>query len=197
MQKHRNLVLVALVLAALLAAAVAAFVSSARASDRRIAERAVEIERRLQDGTSRIELNPSTKSLVRELLESDAGREQLAALDARRKDFAFDPVRGNAYWVEPELPMDPDVKYGISSVGRKMTGHSGFPSHIRLLGVRCDGAQLLLELETLEDYRHPKFLDGVWPAEPGCLYEGVAELSSLDRGYVASKNFSEYRPLER
>lgn len=197
MQTHRARLIVALILVALLAAVIAGFVSSARASERHIADQRSEIERRLQAGTSRIEFHPPTKDLVRELLKSDEGREQLAALDARREDFAFDPVRRNVYWVAPEVTAGAEPKHGVNSVGEVMSGHSGFPSHIQLRAIRCEGAQLLIDLETLQDYRKPKLLGGVWPPEPGRRYEAVAELATLKQGYFQMESVSEYRPLER
>ena len=197
MQTQRARLAVAFVIAAILAVVIAAFVSNARASERRISDQLSEIERRMQDGTTRSESSPMTKELVKELLESDMGREQLAGLDARRQDFAFDPVRGNVYWVAPEPPLGPRTKHGVNSVGKEMSGHSGFPSHIELRGVRCEGAQLLIELETLEDYRHPKALEGVWPPEPGRRYEAVVELATLKHGYFEMDRVVEYRPLAR
>ncbi|MCY3003090.1 MAG: hypothetical protein NTV21_14905 [Planctomycetota bacterium] len=176
---------------------VAAFVMSARGSGRRIGGLFSELELRFKDGTVSTALTPTTTTLVKQLLDSETGRERLVELDARRDDFAFDSARGYVYWVAPESGIGADPKYGIHSVGRELGGHCGIGYPIRLHGVRCDGTRLLFELETLESYRKPTSLKGVWPAEPGRRYEAVVELASLDRGYVTTKNFSECRPLER
>jgi hypothetical protein len=197
MHKHRIRLAVAFVLAALLAVVIAAFVMSARDSSQRIGGLLSELELRFKDGTVRSAVTPPTETLIKQLLGSETGREQLVLLDARRDDFAFDAVRGYAYWVAPEPRSGAELKYGINSVGEHMTGHYGVSHQVRLHGVRCEGAQLLFELETLESYRKPRLLKGVWPAEPGRRYEAVVELASLGRGYVTTENFSECRPLER
>lgn len=197
MQTHRARLAVAFVLAALLAVVVAAFVSSARASNQRIDGLLSEIELRFKDGTVSTAVTPPTTTLVKQLLGSEAGREKLVELDARRDDIAFDSVRGFVYWVAPETPAGAGLKYGIHSVGDKLGGHCGIGYPVRLHGVRCEGAQLLFELETLESYRKPKFSKGAWPDEAGRRYEAVVELASLDRGYVTTEKFSECRPLER
>lgn len=197
MHKHRIRLAVAFVLAALLAVVIAAFVMSARDSSRRIGGLLSELELRFKDGTVSTAVAPPTKTLIKQLLSSETGREQLAELDARRDDFAFDLERGYVYWVAPEALSGAGRTYGINSVGKDMNGHYGVSYPLRMLGVRCEEAHLLIELETLESYRRPKFAKGVWPAEPGRRYEAVVELASLDRGYVTTENFSECRPLER
>jgi hypothetical protein len=197
MHKHRIRLAVAFVLAALLAVVIAAFVMSARDSNQRIGGLLSDLELRFKDGTVSTAVAPPTKVLIRDLLGSDEGREQLVLLDARRDDFAFDLERGYAYWVAPEPRIGPDLEYGINTAGKNMNGHYRVSCQVRLHGVRCEGAQLLIELETLESYRKPRLSKGVWPAEPSRRYEAVVELASLDRGYVTTDNFSECRPLER
>lgn len=197
MQTHRARLAVAFVLAALLAVVVAAFVMSARTSSQRIGGLLSELELRFKDGTLRTASTPPTTTLVKQLLDSEAGRERLAELDARRDDLAFDSAHGYVYWVAPESGPGAGPKYGIHSVGKELGGHCGIGYQVRLHGVRCDGARLLFELETLEDYRKPRLSKGVWPDEAGRRYEAVVELASLDRGYVTTDHFSECRPLGR
>lgn len=194
---HRARLAVAFVLAALLAVVVAAFVMSAHTSSRRIGGLFSELESRFKDGTLKTAGTPTTEKLIQQLLDSEVGREQLVELDSRRDDFAFDSARGYVYWVAPEAGSGAELEYGITSVGKALGGHFGVSNQIRLHGVRCEGAQLLFELETLESYRKPRSLKGAWPAEPGRRHEAVVELASLERGYVTTDHFSECRPLER